>query len=75
LPTIDEYFMGKNQPEIGIAWLFGFLSALSSGWLHSNDQNQTRRFNYKKAGLVLILLTIISAILTIVGIRFFDVRP
>ena len=75
LPTLDEYFLGKNQPEIGIAWLIGFLSAVYSGWLHSKDQNNIRRFNYKKAGQTLIILTLISAVLTVVGIGFFDIRP
>jgi hypothetical protein len=75
LPTINEYFLGKNQPEIGIAWLIGFLSALYSGWLHAEDHNHIRRFNYKKAVQILLILTIISAVLIIVGIAFFDVRP
>lgn len=75
LPTLDEYFLGKNQPEIGIAWLIAFLSALYSGWLHAEDQNHIRRFSYKKAVLILFILTIISSALTVVGITFFDVRP
>lgn len=75
LPTIDEYFLGKNQPEIGIAWLIGFLSALLTGWLHSKDKDQILRFNYKKAGLILLILTLISAAFTIVGIGFFDIKP
>jgi hypothetical protein len=75
LPTIDEYFLGKNQPEIGIAWLIAFLSALCSGWLHAEDKSHVRRFNYKNAVLLVLILTIISAVLTVVGIVFFDVRP
>ena len=75
LPAIDEYFLGKNQPEIGIAWLIGFFSALSSGWLHSEDHNHICRFTYKKAGLLLLILTTISVALTVVGVVFFDVRP
>jgi len=75
LPTLDEYFLGKNQPEIGIAWLIAFLSALFSGWLHAEDQYHRRRFNYKNAVLVLLILTIISSALTVVGIAFFDVKP
>jgi hypothetical protein len=75
LPTIDEYFLGKNQPEIGIAWLIGILSAIYSGWLHSDDQNNIRRFNYKKAGRSLLILTLISVFLTVVGIGFFDITP
>lgn len=75
LPTPDEYFLGKNQPEIGIAWLIGLLSAVYSGWLHSKDQNHIRRFNYKIAGQTLLILTLISAVLTVVGIGFFDIKP
>ncbi|MFN8259253.1 MAG: hypothetical protein U0W24_26430 [Bacteroidales bacterium] len=75
LPTLEEYLLGKNQPEIGIAWLIAFLSALYSGWLHAEDENHIRRFNYKKAILVLLILTIISSALTVAGILFFDVRP
>jgi hypothetical protein len=75
LPTIDEYFLGKNQPEIGIAWLIAFLSALFSGWLHAEDRNHNRRFSYKKAAQILLILTIISVALTFVGIMFFDIRP
>ena len=75
LPTIDEYFLGKNQPEIGIAWLIGFLSAFWSGWLHAEDKNHICRFSYKKAIQILLLLTIISAAMTVVGIAFFDVTP
>jgi len=75
LPTIDEYFLGKNQPEIGIAWLIAFLSALFSGWLHTTERNHDHRFNYKKAAQILFILTIISAVLTFVGIMFFDIRP
>jgi hypothetical protein len=75
LPTLDEYFLGKNQPEIGIAWLVAFLSALYSGWLHAENQNHIRRFTYKKAALILLILMIISSALTVVGIRFFDIKP
>jgi hypothetical protein len=75
LPGFDEYFLGKNQPEIGITWLIGFLSALSSGWLHAEDQNHIYRFNYKKAALTLLFLTIISAVLIIIGIGYFDIKP
>jgi hypothetical protein len=75
LPTLDEYFFGKNQPEIGIAWLISLLSALYSGWLHSKDQNDVRRFSLKKAGQTLFILTIISVSLTVVGIVFFDIKP
>jgi len=75
LPTIDEYFLGKNQPEIGIAWLIAFLSALGSGWLHSEDQNHIRRFSKKKVLKVLLILILISAVFTGFGIAFFDIRP
>lgn len=75
LPTLDEYFLGKNQPEIGIAWVIGFLSASYSGWLHSKDRNQIRRFSWKKAAQTALILTFISAALTVVGIGFFDIKP
>jgi hypothetical protein len=75
LPAIDEYFLGKNQPEIGIAWLIGFVSAIFAGWLHAENLNHIRRFTYRKAGQILLFLTLISVTLTVVGIVFFDVRP
>jgi hypothetical protein len=75
LPTIDEYFLGKNQPEIGIAWFIGLISSIFSGWLHSEDQNHVCRFSYKKAVLSLLILTSIAAALTLFGIVFFDIMP
>jgi hypothetical protein len=72
---MEGYFLGKNQSEIGIAWLTAFFAALYSGWLHAEDQNHMRRFSFKKVALVLISLTIISSVLTVTRIVFFDVRP
>jgi len=64
-----------NQPEIGIAWITAFVSALASGWLHSRDQNNRIRFSYKRAGLFLLLTTFISSVSTVIGVRLFDVKP
>ncbi len=75
LPTLEVYFLGKNQPEIGIAWLVAFFSALVAGWLHAEDKLNIRRFTLKKALWVLLFLTIVSSTITVVGIVFFDVRP
>jgi len=75
LPTIEEYFLGKNQPEIGIAWLIAFLSALCSGWLHSENDKLIRRIRNSRLTLIVILLTVISVLLTVIGIIFFDIKP
>jgi hypothetical protein len=75
LPTIEEYFLGKNQPEIGIAWLFAFLSALCSGWLHTENKKLVRRIKYQRLILIIILLTISSAAITTFAILFFDIKP
>jgi hypothetical protein len=70
LPSIQEYFLGKNQPEIGIAWLIAFTSALIAGQLHAENRNI-----FRKSMLALLLLTIISVAFTIIGILFFDIKP
>jgi hypothetical protein len=75
LPSIHEYFLGKNQPEIGIAWIIAFASAVCSGWIHVENRSFVRNFIYRKSLLLLLLLTIISATFTIVGILFFDIKP
>jgi len=75
LPTIEEYFLGKNQPEIGIAWLIAFISALCSGLLHVENKELIRKIKYSRLILIIILLTITSVALTVVGIRFFDIKP
>ena len=75
LPTIEEYFLGKNQPEIGIAWLIAFISALCSGWLHVENKKHIHRIKYSKLILIMILLTLTSVALTVIGILFFDIKP
>jgi uncharacterized protein YacL len=75
LPTIHEYFLGKNQPEIGIAWLIGFVAAILAGWLETQRRvlpHRRYRLNILKSSSLLI---VVSIILTIIGISFFDVRP
>jgi hypothetical protein len=75
LPSIEEYFLGKNQPEIGIAWLVAFFSAVCAGWLHSPYPGQQTSFSWKKAGKVLLILTLASALVTVIGLRYFDIKP
>ena len=75
LPSLEEYFLGKNQPEIGIAWLIAFISALCSGWLHVENNKLIRRIKYPGLILIIFLLTITSTALTVVGILFFDIKP
>lgn len=73
LPTIKEYFLGKNQPEIGIAWLVAFSGAVCAGWLHSFNKDQ--QFSWKRAGRVLLILTLASSMVTVIGLRYFDIKP
>ena len=75
LPSAEEYFLGKNQPEIGIAWLIGFISALCSGWLHTENKTFVRHISHTKLIFTLLALVVASIILTVIGIRFFDIRP
>jgi len=75
LPSVEEYFLGKNQPEIGIAWLFAFISALCSGWLHTENKKFIRKIKYPRLILIFILLTISSVVLTAIAILFFDIKP
>jgi hypothetical protein len=75
LPTIHEYFLGKNQPEIGIAWLTACLSAIYSGYLHSEKGKFVRRVPLRKTLNALVILLLISSLLTVIGIKFFDIRP
>jgi hypothetical protein len=75
LPTIHEYFLGKNQPEIGIAWLIGFACAVLIGWLETRRRVlPSRRFRVELI-ISLSVLFLVSIFLTIVGILFFDIRP
>jgi hypothetical protein len=75
LPSAEEYFLGKNQPEIGIAWLFAFISALFSGWLHRENKKFIRKVRYPRLIFIFILLTISSVIITTIAILFFDIKP
>ncbi|MBN1185786.1 MAG: hypothetical protein JXB49_26120 [Bacteroidales bacterium] len=75
LPSIQEYFLGKNQPEIGIAWLIAYISALCSGYLHVEKRNFVRNVSYRKLMYVILILALVSTLLTIVGIQFFDIKP
>ncbi len=75
LPSIHEYFLGKNQPEIGIAWITAFVSAVCGGWLHTGNENLRSGSIRMKWAVTILLLTIASAAITIIGILFFDIRP
>jgi len=75
LPTIHEYFLGKNQPEIGIAWLVGFAAAVLAGWLETRRRALPSRHYRIEFIISLSLLICVSIILTVVGILFFDIRP
>ena len=75
LPTIHEYFLGKNQPEIGIAWLVGFAAAVLAGWLETRRRALPSSHYRMEFIISLSLLICVSIILTVVGILFFDIRP
>jgi len=75
LPTIHEYFLGKNQPEIGIAWLVGFAAAVLAGWLETRRRALPSRHYRIEFIISLSILICVSIILTVVGILFFDIRP
>jgi hypothetical protein len=75
LPTLNEYFLGKNQPEIGIAWLTAFSSAIATGWLQLKKQRMGGLFSFKRVFIILVSITFLSIVLTVTGIRFFDIRP
>ena len=75
LPTVHEYFLGKNQPEIGIAWIVAFGAAVLAGWLeHRRRQESAGRFR-REALLSLSGVVVASILLTVIGIGFFDIRP
>ena len=75
LPTVREYFLGKNQPEIGIAWVVGFCAAVLAGWLEARRRDASTRDIkvLSTAGIVGLILASIA--LTAIGIGFFDIRP
>lgn len=75
IPSVEEYFLGKNQPEIGIAWLIGFSAAVLAGWL---EQHRRKMQPAQVGNLALISssgLILISIVATVIGITFFDIRP
>jgi hypothetical protein len=75
LPSIHEYFLGKNQPEIGIAWLIAYISSICSGYIHVHNRNFVRNISYRKLIYTILLLLIVSTIFTVSGILFFDIKP
>ena len=75
LPTIREYFLGKNQPEIGIAWLVGFSAAALAGWLEARRRESSARDIKVLATGGIAALVLAAIALTAIGIGFFDVRP
>jgi hypothetical protein len=75
LPTVHEYFLGKNQPEIGIAWIVAFCAAVFAGWLEQR-RRRVSAGRFKRETLVYLSgLVVASIALTVIGIAFFDIRP
>jgi hypothetical protein len=72
LPTLGEYFFGKNQPEIGIAWLTGFLAAITIGVLEKRKSQKSLLNNFF---IWILILSFLSILLTVAGIKFFDIKP
>jgi hypothetical protein len=75
LPSIHEYFLGKNQPEIGIAWLVAFTAAVLAGWLEKQKWTLPANLFWRKVLLCSSILSGVAAALTLIGIAFFDIRP
>ncbi|RQV92092.1 hypothetical protein EH221_12485 [bacterium] len=75
LPTLHEYFLGKNQPEIGIAWLVGFFACVLAGVWEAQRRSFPDRSNWKRMILYPSILMCVSFILILVGILYFDIRP
>ncbi len=75
LPTLHEYFLGKNQPEIGIAWLVGFFACLLAGVWETQRRTLPNKDNKRKMILYPTILMIVSIVLTFVCILYFDIRP
>jgi hypothetical protein len=75
LPTIHEYFWGKNQPEIGIAWIVAFVAAVLAGWLETRRRSPSGRDFRIESAILVSLLAGASAVLTVIGILFLDIRP
>jgi len=75
LPTVREYFLGKNQPEIGIAWVVAFCAAVLAGWLEARRRDASTRDVKVLAAAGIGGLILASVVLTVIGIGFFDIRP
>jgi hypothetical protein len=75
LPTVREYFLGKNQPEIGIAWVVAFCAAVLAGWLEARRRDASAGDTKVRAAAGMGGLILASIVLTAVGIGFFDIRP
>lgn len=75
LPTVREYFIGKNQPEIGIAWVVGFCAAVLAGWLEARRRDPSGGSVRALASGSIVGLILASIVLTVIGVAFFDIRP
>jgi hypothetical protein len=75
LPTVREYFIGKNQPEIGIAWVVGFCAAVLAGWLETRRRDPSSGNVRALATGSIVGLILASIVMTVIGIAFFDIRP
>ncbi len=75
LPTVREYFLGKNQPEIGIAWLVAFCAAALAGWLEARRREEPTGHVRTLATAGIGGLIVASIVLTVIGVGFFDIRP
>jgi FtsH-binding integral membrane protein len=75
LPTVHEYFLGKNQPEIGIAWVVAFFAAVLAGWLEARRRDASTGDIKALATAGIVGLILASIALTVIGIGLFDIRP
>jgi hypothetical protein len=75
LPTVHDYFLGKNQPEIGIAWIVAFCAAVFAGWLEQRRSQESARRLRNETILYLSGLVVASILLTVIGVGLFDIRP
>jgi hypothetical protein len=75
LPTVREYFLGKNQPEIGIAWVVAFFAAVLAGWLEARRREASAGGIKVPATVGIVGLILASIVLTVIGVGFFDIRP
>jgi hypothetical protein len=75
LPSVQEYFLGKNQPEIGIAWLVALLTCVLAGWLESRRRALPPRQYWVMTVGMSSALILLSIGFTAIGILIFDIRP